>query len=253
MEDDEDIGEAACCNVCECKSSAIHLSCMEKLVNSKKSRLRPIEERTICQVCKGPFTVPFATHVLGPPPPTWYQRVARNYFGGLFGPPCLGAALMVALILLLYLVGGDVAFIALISLVVVLLCVLLVARNNVKANPQRMDDNRFYEVAVSRARDTYHRVGESSADAIQTADPRNVVLLLRTPPKRKKVRRRSRQRKPMRMLPFLGGNRRGAAHPMPPASLPPRTNTMSTTGRAGSPGSQPTTLASSNLDADAMV
>lgn len=67
MDDDEatnDLG-APLRRVCACTSAAIHASCLEKLLNSKKSRAMALPERTLCSVCNSAYTLtlqPFVLH-----------------------------------------------------------------------------------------------------------------------------------------------------------------------------------------------
>jgi hypothetical protein len=53
-------------HICACTNSVIHASCLEKLLNSTKSRAKPTAERTrtLCAVCNAPYALPLERYVL---------------------------------------------------------------------------------------------------------------------------------------------------------------------------------------------
>eukprot|EP00306_Pavlova_sp_CCMP459_P006827 CAMPEP_0185155316 /NCGR_PEP_ID=MMETSP1139-20130426/363_1 /TAXON_ID=298111 /ORGANISM="Pavlova sp., Strain CCMP459" /LENGTH=301 /DNA_ID=CAMNT_0027720207 /DNA_START=31 /DNA_END=939 /DNA_ORIENTATION=- len=58
--------------LCACTSSAIHHSCLEKLINSGRRRVMPLEERVSCPVCTRGYDVPHTFYVLRPRSPAYH-------------------------------------------------------------------------------------------------------------------------------------------------------------------------------------
>lgn len=77
---DEDIehGDFLLYNICKCRATAVHRSCLEQFVNSRRRRQRPLEQRIRCDICLQPYAVSYDTALITPlaaeAPPTVYRQ-----------------------------------------------------------------------------------------------------------------------------------------------------------------------------------
>jgi hypothetical protein len=168
--------------ICACMTSAIHTACLEKMLNSKKSRARPIAERTRCMVCNSAFTLPLQPYVLSTVVLPWrVEQALRTPTGQLLIRllPVLGLAMHVfGFAFLLY--SKD--FISIKYLVLSMLPLLVLER--VRAWRRRriaeMDDVEFHAQTVAYARREVQLGRGPSAAQVSSAPPHQLVLLVQT-------------------------------------------------------------------------
>lgn len=190
MDDDNGNG-APVTNICACSSSACHIVCLEKLVNSKKSRDRPLAERLTCSVCTRPYVLPgnlsfsaslLPGSVIGAP--SMLQKAGRML------TPFIIFVLLAGVVVLNYTLGQSVIltflFIAGMLMVSILLIVVRWYFAQRHARPRQLDDNAFWADAVGKARTEIAKgrgLSLESASAAKSSDVVIVVVKHAAPPK----------------------------------------------------------------------
>lgn len=84
LDDDIEENDYLLYGICDCRATAVHRSCLEKLINSRRRRRQPLEQRLQCDVCLHPYAVNVKTAYIvpsdiAPPRPIYRQPlVVRN-------------------------------------------------------------------------------------------------------------------------------------------------------------------------------
>jgi hypothetical protein len=174
--------------MCVCATAAIHLICLEKVLNSTKCRAKPLSERHLCTICHEPYNITLEPFVLSTE--IWSPRIERflhtkagrdSLRWGLFALFLLHVtafAVMLGehqILITLMMVGGYIV----VASIPVLILRRLHARR--RARFEDMNDNAFYKRAVAYARREVRLGYRSSAEQVSAASSRSVILLVRDP------------------------------------------------------------------------
>jgi hypothetical protein len=187
MDDDGEDGNPLLVGVCACSSSGIHAECLERLVNSKVSRSKPLAERMACGVCLEPYNEKvLATHVLCEPPETAVEQFVsrpRVSLGLLIGSFFCGS---VFLILGLWQLGRKNMLFATLSILALVIAFDIIRRRRSLTrsllSPQRLqtlDDTVFFERVIALAREAVASGAHADQQAVDAAQPCNVVVVVR--------------------------------------------------------------------------
>jgi hypothetical protein len=167
--------------VCACTSSAIHALCLEKVLNSRKSRAKPLDERTLCTVCHGRYTLPLEPYVLGSAllPPR-LEFALRTRGGQLAARLCVLAVFGLLVTVFALLLFKTRTLFAVCYLVVATLPALVVQRCREvrRQRVARLDDCAFHAHAVAHARREVALGRGPTAAQTSAAPPQLVVLLV---------------------------------------------------------------------------
>lgn len=176
----EDEAEAPLAHACGCTNSVIHRSCLEKLVNSRKSREKPLEERTRCSVCTQQFCLDFVPFVIERRVPCWVKFQA-SALGSILTPLCSVILALLLVGVLMRLLGRSFALILLVGMGVVL-WPICAARNIAERRRHaalNVDDNTFFEKTVAQARREVRRrrVNTTLQEAAELPSSRVVLVV----------------------------------------------------------------------------
>mmetsp|Transcript_18709 Transcript_18709/g.50273 ORF Transcript_18709/g.50273 Transcript_18709/m.50273 type:complete len:303 (-) Transcript_18709:250-1158(-) len=151
--------------LCACTSSAIHHSCLEKLINSGRRRVMPLEERVSCPVCTRGYDVPHTFYVLRPRSPAYHPSHPTGS-QLLFRTLCtvfLAFLTVGYLARFIFPVLTDSAFFIVVA-VLSLVCLMhflrrdchlpswCTCRRGLPANPHALDDEQFHRRVVAKTR-----------------------------------------------------------------------------------------------------
>lgn len=147
--------------ICGCTTSVIHTSCLEKMINSKNSREKSLEERTRCSVCGQQFTVIFAPYIIDA------SVISHTPFveitSGICGIPYWYAVYVVWFlwILIIFVVPKNSLQMIVVSMAIIYLQLSIVskiiAHRYAYSDGQHDDDNTFFnETLVQARKDIYH-------------------------------------------------------------------------------------------------
>lgn len=187
MEDKDDVATAPLTGVCACTSTCLHAKCLERLLNSKKSRSRPLRARLQCAVCTQPYNVPFSFYILDPYMPGPLGRFLATPIGMKLGPPLLILSFFSVIALVIWLVGRFNSLLAVAVLVALVVPILICQRVRIirQRDLQQLDDNRFYSQAVVlRAYKEVAKGHEIPLHEALVVPEQNAVIVLVRPPGR---------------------------------------------------------------------
>ncbi|KAG8459852.1 hypothetical protein KFE25_014415 [Diacronema lutheri] len=182
MEDQDDAKAAPLAAVCACTSTCVHAVCLEKMLNSKKARERPLAVRMTCAVCTQPYAVPLTLHILEPHRPGRCARMMLSPVGARCCPLLLISAFFAIIALVVWLVGQYNSLLAMAVLLSLIAPLLVIQRMRALRNRDftTLDDNRFHASAVARAHKEVARGLETpNAEAMTSRDPGRVIILVR--------------------------------------------------------------------------
>jgi hypothetical protein len=183
---DEDDGEnglgPTLSHICACTTTTIHTICLEKMLNSKKSRAKPLSERRLCTVCHTPHQLDLVPFILSAQVlPSCVERVMRTTTGQHLLRVLLFIVFMMHVaVFAIVLAEQVVPVFAIAGYLVIASIPVLVVRHVVvrrRARVESLDDNAFYERAVAYARyEVAH--GHGSSEEQLSVAPRHSLILL---------------------------------------------------------------------------
>mmetsp|Transcript_41161 Transcript_41161/g.95347 ORF Transcript_41161/g.95347 Transcript_41161/m.95347 type:complete len:358 (+) Transcript_41161:34-1107(+) len=180
-------GDRLMSNVCKCKTTLIHRSCLEKLANSKRRRPLSLDERLECPTCKSPWRVPImATFIKAEVSPYRRSSSMKVVFGLGFVVVCLmfGRRLPPVFTnvvkMSIFAVGLVMMFVAAIVLFVAyrLECRW---RAQLPPDPEKLDDDRYHDLITCNHRahlNAYKLTAPALEKAMCSQERWRVVLLV---------------------------------------------------------------------------
>lgn len=191
-EDTDEQGDRLLSGICACRTTAIHHSCLDKLVNSRQRRQRAIHERMACAVCTQPYKVPYQATVLQTEHDALMDDAPAQRRRG--GPPwSIGLALVAAFAsaygiqVLVDMVGRQVAFLVVTVIVFAFMLIVVYGTRRPSiiaapaaepdpSNPETMDDDRFYRDVVLPQREVLREHGPPPQGTLARAKHGRVIL-----------------------------------------------------------------------------
>jgi hypothetical protein len=157
LDEDVEEGDALLYGICDCKATAVHHNCLEKLVNSKRRRRLPLEQRTACDVCLHPYAIRYETVSVEPLATAPELAVYRQpvYVRNPHAAMVVAFGLALAFKAITSFAGPRLVFVILGAFTLVILaCVAHAASNRVRlrlrrdqptaVDPLTLDDEAFY-------------------------------------------------------------------------------------------------------------
>lgn len=141
--------------ICECSTNGIHTECLEKLLNTKRCRSRPLDARMTCSVCASRYTIGLARYVVHAPPPTAFDRFRASKLGGQYLPLFFALCLSGIFGILMWRVGRLLTLLIMGIFIVVLVglyALLKLREGDNDTDPQALSDSRFFEEIVELAK-----------------------------------------------------------------------------------------------------
>jgi hypothetical protein len=187
MDEDAGANGVMLTRICACTTTAVHAGCLEKVLNSKKSRAKPLVERYKCTVCGARYTVPLEAFVLSTGVlPLRIERFFRTRTGHLLARPLLIVCFILHITIFAVLLrNGATVFAAIAYLVAVSLPTLVFqcVRDARRKRIEELNDVAFHELAVAHARrEARLGTGGASAGQVGGVPPASVILLVRLRP-----------------------------------------------------------------------
>lgn len=177
----EDEAVTPLANICGCTTSVIHATCLEKLVNSRKSREKPLEERTQCAVCTRQFNVDFVPYAIDENRLNAVTAFSRTPLGSIIVPMGSVVGTLAFVGLLIFLLGRFTALLVMVAVTVVIWPVCAARSVRMRRNdPQLLDDNAFFEKSVTQARKEVQRGNHTTIEQAAVLPSAKVVLIIPT-------------------------------------------------------------------------
>ncbi|KAJ1637050.1 hypothetical protein T492DRAFT_955886 [Pavlovales sp. CCMP2436] len=193
LEEESDDNDSMLVDICACKMTGIHHSCLEKLVNSRARRVKPLAERIACPVCALTFNVStqssrIAFTVMAPTRTGEFQPFTKRTLSS-----GIATAFGVALAVRLFsdVMGRQVAFLISTVLIFALMSVVIFNRRRRPTNTAgdatsrregQLDDVQFFSQVVSAHRQDMDAHFLSPEAVSSTPNQRVVVHVLKAAP-----------------------------------------------------------------------
>mmetsp|Transcript_10251 Transcript_10251/g.30284 ORF Transcript_10251/g.30284 Transcript_10251/m.30284 type:complete len:389 (-) Transcript_10251:230-1396(-) len=186
LEDEVTEGEHMFHDICACKNTAIHRTCLEKLVNSRRRRKLELDERLACPVCTRQYKVPYERTLIARQEEDWVPE------GRGRGNPSAARSLASALLLsfaaafgvrvLVETLGQQVAFLIVTIFVFAFMFYIVYGtkrhrRRRAADDPEDLDDEQFYTDIVGSHRDQLGAAAAApNAEALDRARNHRVII-----------------------------------------------------------------------------
>jgi hypothetical protein len=181
LDDETDGGAAPLARICDCTTGGIHAQCLEKLVNSNKARQRPLAERLQCSICGGTYTTPFAHYLLPDVLPTRLQACLDSPSGQRVRQPIMMLLGVLFVSVFGWMLFNLSALVAISVYVAVFTPLFILTRCRARRGREwgKLDDNKFYTVAVAVARREVAAGNECPPELVTHVYSHKVILVLR--------------------------------------------------------------------------